>query len=390
MAMLISLHATAQDTAHVKADTAKQLDVIDIITRILKLKSADDGRDKAGKASFSIVPNVGYSLTTGVLVDISGNVGFYTSTDHAHQNLSDLDEDLNFDSKAQKVALLRGEIWMPNNDYKLAVDVRWEKFPENTYGIGTQTTDATQNHINFFYQRTYLTLYRKIVPNMYMGLGYALDYHYGISEDGTANNTVSEFKQYGEPGSSTSSGMNLGFLFDNRKNPINPKNGGYLNFTVRRNLSFLGSTGEWTSEKLDMRRYLKLSPTSDNILALWSVVWFTQGNVPYLDMPGTAEDMFNNMGRGYVQDRFIGRKMLYAEAEYRYGITKNGLLGGVMFANAESLSEFQSNTFKTVAPSVGAGLRVKFNKHSDTNVSIDYGYGFHGSNSFFLNLGEVF
>src|ERR1700761_1071809 len=149
MLMFAGLRTQAQDTAGVKADTAKQLDVIDIISKILKIKGGDDGRDKAGKASFSIVPNVGYSLTTGVLVDISGNVGFYTTPDHAHQSLSDLDEDLNFDSKAQKVALLRGEIWGPNNDYKFAVDVRWEKFPENTYGIGTQTTDATQNHINF-------------------------------------------------------------------------------------------------------------------------------------------------------------------------------------------------------------------------------------------------
>src|ERR1700750_3272090 len=123
VALLMTLQAKAQQTnaAGAKAGTAKQLDVIDIISKILKIKGGDDTRDKAGKASFSIVPNVGYSLTTGALVDISGNVGFYTTPDHAHQSLSDLDEDLNFDSKAQKVALLRGEIWGPNNDYKFAV-----------------------------------------------------------------------------------------------------------------------------------------------------------------------------------------------------------------------------------------------------------------------------
>jgi outer membrane protein assembly factor BamA len=371
-------------------DTVRQIDGIDLLSRLFKIKDASNGRQNAAKANFSVVPNVGYSLTTGVLVDISGNVGFYTTTDHDHQNLSDLDEDLNFDSNAQKVALLRGEIWGRANDYKFVVDVRWEKFPENTYGIGTLTTNDKANHINFNYQRTYLTFYKKIVPDNYWGLGYQLDYHYGISEDGTIDQTVSDFKKYGEPNSSISSGLNLSYLYDSRKNPINPKNGAYLNLTFRQNMSFLGSTSNWSAVKLDVRKYLKLSPTSDNILAFWSILWFTQENVPYLDLPATAEDMFNNTGRGYVQDRFIGKKMLYVESEYRFGLTANGLLGGVVFANAESLSEYQTNTFKSIAPAVGTGLRLKFNKHSNTNLCIDYGYGFKGSKGFFLNLGEVF
>jgi hypothetical protein len=378
------------DSTRIEDSLKHQLDIIDLLSRLLKLKGAN-GRQEAGKLNFSIVPNVGYSLTTGVLADISGNVGFYTSADHAHQNLSDLDEDLNIDSKAQKLGLIRGEIWGKDDAYKFVVDVRWEKFPEDTHGIGTLTTDSKANHINFDYQRTYLTFYKKIALNNYLGVGYALDYHYSISEDGTTDHTVSDFMKYGEPNSSISSGLNFSYLYDSRKNPINPKNdGAYVNLTFRQNICFLGSTSNWSAVKLDMRKYVKVSPTSNNILAFWSVLWFTQGNLPYLDLPGTAEDMFNNTGRGYVQDRFIGKKMLYVESEYRYGITKNGLLGGVIFANAESLSEYQTNAFKSVAPAAGAGVRIKFNKHSDTNLSIDYGYGFKGSQGFFLNLGEVF
>lgn len=387
----------SQAALKLKADSVKQADslkkqtdVIDLLSRLFKLKSAETGRQVAKKANFSVVPNLGYSLTTGVLADISGNVGFYTSADHAHQNLSDLDEDLQYDSKNQRVALIRGEIWGPNNDYKLVTDVRWEKFPEDTYGLGTLTTNADANHINFIYQRTYLTFFRKIIPNYYVGLGYKLDYHYSISEDGTLNHTISGFKLYGEPKQSTSSGLDLNFLFDNRQNPINPQNGGYVDLAFRQNSTILGSNTDWTSLKLDVRRYFKLSPTSNNILAFWSVIWLTQGNAPYLDLPGTAQDMFNNSGRGYIQGRFTGKNMLYLESEYRFGITKNGLLGGVLFANAESLTEYPSNSFKSIAPAAGAGLRVKFNKHSNTNVCIDYGYGFRGSKGVFLNLGEVF
>ena len=47
-------------------------------------------------------------------------------------------------------------------------------------------------------------------------------------------------------------------------------------------------------------------------------------------------------------------------------------------------------TIQGVVPGYGAGLRVKFNKHSNTSVALDYGFGQGGSRGLFMNLGEVF
>jgi hypothetical protein len=82
--------------------------------------------------------------------------------------------------------------------------------------------------------------------------------------------------------------------------------------------------------------------------------------------------------------------MVDLEAELRFNITNNGLLGGVIFCDAESLSELSSNKFEVISPAVGLGLRIKFNKFSGTNVCIDYGVGTKGSRGFVGNLGEVF
>jgi hypothetical protein len=152
----------------------------------------------------------------------------------------------------------------------------------------------------------------------------------------------------------------------------------------------MGSSGNWQSLQFDLRKYIRVSDSNNNILALWSLLWFTHGNVPYLDLPGTGLDMFNNSGRGYIQGRFLGRNMLYLESEYRFGITSNGLLGAVVFANAQSVSEYPSDEFKKIAPALGTGLRIKMNKHSNTNICIDYAVGINNSNGFFLNLGEIF
>ena len=82
--------------------------------------------------------------------------------------------------------------------------------------------------------------------------------------------------------------------------------------------------------------------------------------------------------------------MLYFEGEYRFKITHNGVLGGVAFANAESFTESSTNNFGKFLPAAGGGIRIKVNKYTRTNLSLDYGIGLNGSSGLFLNLGEVF
>ena len=82
--------------------------------------------------------------------------------------------------------------------------------------------------------------------------------------------------------------------------------------------------------------------------------------------------------------------MLYLESEYRFAVTQNGLLGGVVFANAQSFSNWPGKKFDRIAPATGLGLRIKVNKTSRTNIAIDYGFGVKGSRGLFVNLGEVF
>jgi hypothetical protein len=82
--------------------------------------------------------------------------------------------------------------------------------------------------------------------------------------------------------------------------------------------------------------------------------------------------------------------MFYLETEYRYRITSNGLIGGVVFANVQKFSTDLSDEYGKFSPGAGIGLRIKLNKNSDTHVCIDYGFGTNGSRGLFVNLAEVF
>jgi len=373
----------------VAVDSSRQIDLIDIVEKILDKTTSPTKRQFPKKANFSIIPYGGYTLSTGFVADISGNVGFYTSTDH-NENYSIIAADLSYDSKTQKIFLTRSEIWADKNKYKLVSDLRLENYPTDTYGLGTFTTFAEDNDIDYNYLRIYETLLKRIGKDFYAGIGYNLDYHYDITVLGNQNNTVSDFEKYGQTAQSTSAGFNVDFLYDNRKNPLNPLGGTYASFVFRENSTVLGSNANWQSLQFDFRKYFKLSTTSNNIFAIWSIMAFTSGYVPYLDLPATGGDMYNNSGRGYAVGRFRGKNELYLEGEYRFGITRNGLLSAVIFANGESFSELQSNSFLRIAPAGGTGFRIKLNKHSNSNICIDYGVGTGGSRGFFVNLGEVF
>ena len=384
-----SYHNSIYTTEEIAADSARQTDLIDLVQKFLDKKNSPQKRQLPKKAIYSVIPYAGYTLSTGFTADISGNVGFFTEATHK-ENLSVISADISYDSKSQKVFLTRSEIWGNGNKYKVVSDLRWEQYPTDTYGLGTSTQITTDNDINYYYVRIYETVLRKIGTDYYAGIGYSLDHHYQITAAGNADNSISDFEKYGEATESTSSGVNVDLLFDNRKNPLNPAKGTYANIIYRENLTLLGSDANWQLLQFDLRKYFKLSAHSNNVLAFWSIMAFTAGNVPYLDLPSTGFDMYNNSGRGYAIGRYRGKNMLYFEGEYRFGITANGLLGGVAFVNGESFSELKSNAFEKVAPAAGTGIRIKLNKHSNTNICIDYGVGTGGSHGFFVNLGEVF
>ena len=174
-------------------------------------------------------------------------------------------------------------------------------------------------------------------------------------------------------------------------NQINPQQGVYYSITYRANLKALGSDSNSNGLQIDARTYLNFPAKSKNVLAFWMFDWMvTGGTPPYLLLPSTGWDDFYNTGRGYIQGRFRGRKMLYFESEYRFGISQNGLLGGVAFVNLQSFSSDLSAQYSNLFPGYGVGLRIKLNKFTGTNLCVDYGFGQKGSRGLFVNLAEVF
>lgn len=337
----------------------------------------------------SAAPIVEYTIATGFSPGIAGNVAFKNSV-IKQTNTSSFLGAIKYTQKKQFLLPVQSTIWTTANKYNLQGDWRYLNYSQDTYGLGGHTTAMDKYTVTYQYLRIYEYSMKHLGSNFYFGLGYQLDYHWQIKESIAAGSRLTDFEKYGFNKSSVSSGIGLAIVYDTRENSINPEGGsGYGKIQFVRNTTLLASSTNWNSLLVELRKYLKVGV--HNVLAFWYYSMFTLGGrPPYLDLPGTGSDTYNNTGRGYEQSRFSGRNLVYLETEYRFAITKNGLLGGVIFSNAESVAEPGSGKFTVVLPGAGAGLRIQFNKFSKTNACIDYGVGIRGSHGFVGNLGEVF
>jgi len=370
-----------------------QQDIIDILKNAfhhnLPIKP-DSISHKKGELHISVIPAVAYTLMTRTAVVIAANGAFYTD-EAENANLSTINTSLAYTQNHQIIFPIHTSIWTKGNKINLLGDWRIYRYPQYTYGLGPHTSLKNADLLVYSYVTLRETIQKMVVPDFFVGLGYNLDYHWDITEAGLGEGIQTDFQKYGGTQKSVSSGLSLKLLYDTRRNPINPVPGEYASITYRPNTTWMGSDRNWQYLLAEFRKYIQLPDNSQNILAFWSYNWITvSGNPPYLDMPSTAWDEFNNVGRGYIQSRFRGRNLIYLESEYRFRLTRNGLIGGVIFVNAQCVSNWPGNTFDTVWPGMGAGLRLKVNKHSNTNMCLDYGFGVDGSQGLYFGLGEMF
>lgn len=372
-----------------KEDAVPQKDLSDVISSIFKKHVSRNRLQNpvTAKPVFSVVGAVGYTLQTKIAATISGNVAFRSN----NAKISTVSANATYTQNKQFYLPVESSIWTKNSKYNLVGDFRFYKYPQSTFGLGSESNVKNEDPMDYTFFRFYEFALTKIKGNFFGGAGYIFDYHWNISHKGNKNGTESDYAKYGTASHTISSGITLNALYDSRDNPINASKGTYASLQERNNFKVFGSNSNWKSLILDMRKYFRFPARSQNVLAFWSYDWLIfKGNPPYLDLPSNGWDSYSCTGRGYIQGRFRGTQMVYLETEYRFRISANGLFGGVVFANGESFSKEQGSELETIQPGYGLGMRIKLRKSSKTNIAIDYGFGTQRSNGLFINIGEYF
>lgn len=390
----IAIHAQsiADSAANVKKDTVAQKDVIDIFRSLFDIKTRQAPAEKK-TVYFSFFPTTSSDGRSGGKALFTSTTAAFYLGDQETTNISSLVFTPYFNFRGRYGLPIRSNIWLANNEWNIQGDTRLMVYPQYTWGLGGNQGPMDRFLVNYNYLRFYQSFLKQVKPYFYAGLGYNLDYYIDIESNGDQNLRDFTGYKYGTAADQDafSSGMTVNLLYDSRKNSINPLPGAYANLVYRLNSKVFGSHTNWQSLYVDVRKYLQLSHSGPkNVLALWAFYWTTlTPRTPYLNLPSLGWEPYQRSGRGFPQSRYRGDRLIYFETEYRRDITRNGLLGFVLFANVNAVTQPQDHSIKYWHPAGGTGLRFKFNKKSGTNISLDYGVSRNFS-SISLNLGEAF
>ena len=389
---LAALSANAQDMAPPK-ETAEQKDLIDIVKKAFHIREKKIIKKSDKKVYYSFLPFSTQVPGGGNALVTSTTAGFYLG-DRKKTSLSTATFFPYITLIGRFGYTLQSGLWLKHNKWNVLGDTRYLYYPQYTWGLGGRIPQEHKTLVDYKYIRFYQTFLRQIKPYFLAGIGYHIDNHINIQTiDDSAGLQKFAGYNYGTAANSTSfsTGVSLNFLYDGRVNAFNPLPGYYANLVYRFSPKVLGSNNNWSSLYIDVRRYLPFSTIKQNMLSFWTFCWTgLNDNTPYLDLPSIGWDPYQQRsGRGFDQNRYRGKGLLYFETEYRKDITDNGLFGYVLFANMNSVTEANSNKYAYLHVAAGAGLRIKFNKGSGTNVGIDFAVS-KGYSGLYINLGETF
>jgi len=346
--LLLSIPILAEETPDVKAKSGFGIAPFPVIA------SSPDTSLMLGAGS------VLYYTPEAGKVDSMNILGFYTLKKQYRINMSSdayfLDDRILFKSKASLA-----------------------EFPSEYFGIGPNTPEnGGEKYTPDFYQYSGSFLYR-LANLLYIGPSYDIRYEKmrRVENDGILDK--------GEiPGSekTLSSGLGVHVVLDSRNSSFNPESGFYAEIKGIRYSKRIESDHVFSSGDIDLRGYM---PSGWGTLCAQMYGAAAQGDIPFYYYPSLGGD--NETLRGYLKGRYIDKRLLFSQIEYRMPIYWR--IGAAGFFGAGEVAPEMSSFGSHVRYVGGVGLRLMIDNEKKVNVRFDYTY--NGKNSYvYANILEAF
>ena len=367
-------------------------DVFDLIHEVLN-KPVEPQLEIKSRTGFqwALLPTVSYNPVYGAAFGIMLSGAGRRGSEFARYSQLSLSGNLSTTGQIQVQA--RGDIFSGGEDFLFKIDFRYLDTERKTWGLGPVYSNQQEYPMDFLLNRFYTTVLRRVSGPVYLGIGVHYDQFGDIVDKRAPEAGLTPFEEYsgGTPSETQAVGASLNVLADTRDNVVNPARGYYLSWSFRDYLEAFGSDEDWQELWIEARVYPHVPKQGPHVLAFWLYGWMSFGQPPYLNLPSNGWDTYGRGARGYLAGRIRAHDQIYFEAEYRRVLTRDGLWSAVVFANGTSSSQEDTNgTFGAPDGGIGVGIRLKFNKNTDTNLTVDYGWGHDASRGLFLGMTEVF
>lgn len=394
------------DTSHVPV-----VDAMDVLRSLFGTKPKPE--TEKSKSSVSILPVIGYNPSFGGVLGVNSVIGKQLG-DPANTNYSVYTLGLLNSTKGIFTIQARHNVFQPENKLNFQGNWQYSLYGLIDYGLGTGKSNYCNSGfaigdypimasdssfpIRYKYIRLLEKIFAKLGRHTYAGGGLSFDLYTNIDDIRLLSQPITPHYRYSrthdfDTSHYSANGFLLAFQFNNREHPIRSYGGIYFETFLRINQTWMASTRNSIQWFYDFRKYWSLSERNpEHVLAFWTwASYLLDGELPYLEMPYTGSDTYNRSGRAYTIGYFRGPSYAYFETEYRYPITANKLISGVVFFNLQTASDdLNRKIFQGWNVGAGAGLRILYQKASRSVVCVDFSRGQCGSSGIFFGLNEVF
>ncbi|HAA23449.1 MAG TPA: hypothetical protein DCR93_26050 [Cytophagales bacterium] len=288
----------------------------------------------------------------------------------------------------QFYSIVSWNTWTKNNLYNITGRVDYYDFPEFFYGVNYDNPASNRELYASKRLEGFVSVGREIRKDLYGGLMYYTQSMWDMElEPGGV------FERENVVGADGGFHSGVGYLvrFDNRVQPLNPKESMYFELNHIFFNSAFGSVRNFSRLTYDFRKFWEIPPLwgeENHILAVNSTGMFHTGDVPFR----MTAAMGGRPVRGYYWGRYRDRQYWSAQVEYRMpvwwrlGVTGFAAVGQM----APSLGQFGSTPLR---PGVGVGVRILALAGINIRADFTWGLGVEDSESrsnTYIDIGETF
>lgn len=317
------------------------------------------------RSRISAIPFAYYSPETKLAFGVGGVLNFRTGKNKEASRTSSVWVYATYSLAKQYNILLKPEIYLKNNSLCLSGSIRYDRSPQNFYGIGNDTpiTDGEK-----YTPRTFafqLGVKRRVVGPVFGGLHF--EFEQAVMEKIEPGGLLASGQYTGSQGGMLA-GIGASLDWDTRDAVLFPRRGMYFQVQGDSFGALAGSDFTFSRVRFDFRDYVSLG--TDRVLVLQAFLVSVFGDPPFYKLALLGGD---SLLRGYYRGRFRDKGLALVQAEFRTLISQR--IGVVGFAGVADvfpgIGHFKVEKLKY---SIGTGLRYVINREGAT-VRLDLAWG---------------
>lgn len=326
------------------------------------------------------IPLVFYSPETQFGIGGGGQIFFHNHLNIYNSRLSNMLATVMYTTKKQLMIDVMPKIYFLNGEIFLDGLFRYRIFPNNFWGIGSETSEDDLEVYNMKTNLLQAALLFRIPPSLSFGVEYMIEEDDMIEVE--ENGKLASDSIAGADGARLT-GLSFIFNLDSRTNDYSPKRGTYFKLKAGFSSQVMGATASYNKYIFDFRKYFPL--TYNSVLAAQAYFENTFGDIPFqaMAMLGGSERM-----RGYYKGRFMDKHTYSLQAEYRFWLSMRVIVAA--FAAMGEVGNVPSSFFQHPRFSYGGGIRYQPLRNTPTYLRLDFGFGQDGQSGVYFGVNEAF